>query len=228
MHESRFYPNGEESQHPTSSMNTRHFKFSEINRAAYNPRVALKPSDKEYQDIRASIEEFGVVGGLVVNTRTTPPTVVGGHQRITILKDMGETGANFHTVDLDPTAEKKLNVILNKVTGRWNPTALDELLTELHGQGIDLESLGFAPIELDHLLRPTAKIDAAKRTLAERFMVPPFTVLSAREGWWQDRKSAWIALGIQSEVGRGENLLKMSDTILEPNPKKRAKKKAAK
>lgn len=34
-------------------------------------------------------------------------------------------------------------------------------------------------------------------------MIPPFTVLNAREGWWQDRKKAWLALGIKSEEGRG-------------------------
>lgn len=28
--------------------------------------------------------------------------------------------------------------------------------------------------------------------------------MNAREGWWQDRKRAWLALGIQSELGRGE------------------------
>ncbi len=46
---------------------------------------------------------------------------------------------------------------------------------------------------------------APKRSgnLAERFIIPPFTVLSAREGWWQSRKRAWIALGIKSELGRG-------------------------
>lgn len=41
--------------------------------------------------------------------------------------------------------------------------------------------------------------------LAERFLVPPFTVFNAREGLWQDRKRAWLALGIQSELGRGDN-----------------------
>lgn len=41
--------------------------------------------------------------------------------------------------------------------------------------------------------------------LSRRFMVPPFTVLSAREGWWQDRKRAWLDLGIQSELGRGDD-----------------------
>lgn len=58
--------------------------------------------------------------------------------------------------------------------------------------------------------------------LSDRFKLPPFTVFDARQGIWQDRKRAWLALGIQSEVGRGENLLNMSDTVLEPDPVKRA------
>jgi hypothetical protein len=32
-------------------------------------------------------------------------------------------------------------------------------------------------------------------TLADRFGIPPFSVLNAREGWWQNRKRAWIDLG---------------------------------
>jgi DNA modification methylase len=38
--------------------------------------------------------------------------------------------------------------------------------------------------------------------VASRFIMPPFSVLNAREGDWQDRKRAWIALGIKSEQGR--------------------------
>ena len=40
-------------------------------------------------------------------------------------------------------------------------------------------------------------------TLGEAFLIPPFSVLNAREGWRQERKRAWLALGIQSELGRG-------------------------
>ncbi len=54
----------------------------------------------------------------------------------------------------------------------------------------------------------------ATATLAARFLVPPFSVLDARQGYWQDRRRAWIALGIRSEEGRPKNLLKMSDTVL--------------
>jgi hypothetical protein len=45
--------------------------------------------------------------------------------------------------------------------------------------------------------------DAPKGNLSDRFMIPPFTVLNAREGWWQNRKKAWLAIGIKSELGRG-------------------------
>lgn len=42
--------------------------------------------------------------------------------------------------------------------------------------------------------------------LAERFLVPPFSVLDARQGFWQERKRGWLALGIQSELGRGDDM----------------------
>lgn len=67
---------------------------------------------------------------------------------------------------------------------------------------------------------------AARASLAERFGVPPFSVLDARQGYWQERKRAWLGLGIRSEIGRGANLLGMSETVLEPDPEKRAAKKA--
>ena len=38
--------------------------------------------------------------------------------------------------------------------------------------------------------------------LADRFIIPPFSVLNAREGWWQERKKAWLALGIKGEETR--------------------------
>jgi len=56
--------------------------------------------------------------------------------------------------------------------------------------------------------------------LQPRFKHPPFSVLHAASGAWQKRKSAWLKLGIQSEVGRGENLLHMSDAARQGYEKK--------
>lgn len=46
--------------------------------------------------------------------------------------------------------------------------------------------------------------DAARASLSDRFLVPPFSVLDARQGYWQKRKKMWLSLGIKSELGRGE------------------------
>ena len=48
------------------------------------------------------------------------------------------------------------------------------------------------------------KVEPDLSTLAGRFIIPPFSVLDARQGEWQKRKRAWLSLGIQSELGRGE------------------------
>ena len=46
--------------------------------------------------------------------------------------------------------------------------------------------------------------------IADKFIVPPFSVLNAREGFWQERKRAWLSMGIEGEVGRGS--AKVSNT----------------
>jgi len=50
-------------------------------------------------------------------------------------------------------------------------------------------------------------VNGHKSVLARTFDYPPFSVLNAREGWWQERKRQWLALGIKSEVGRGGDLI---------------------
>lgn len=76
--------------------------------------------------------------------------------------------------------------------------------------GLDLDLIGFDAADLERLLAgdpadPEPEQSPLKVRLADRFGVPPFSVLSARDGWWQDRKRAWLALGIQSELGRGDS-----------------------
>lgn len=74
-------------------------------------------------------------------------------------------------------------------------------------------SEGFSPIGHQGTLEGGAEAIVAGGPLAKRWLAPPFTVLDARSGDWQERKAAWIGLGITSEIGRGENLLGFSDTV---------------
>ena len=61
------------------------------------------------------------------------------------------------------------------------------------------------PVERD--LFGELVVNGHKSVLARTFDYPPFSVLNAREGWWQERKRQWLALGIKSEVGRGGDLI---------------------
>jgi len=71
-----------------------------------------------------------------------------------------------------------------------------------------------APLNLGNDLFGEKILPPQLESLALRFGVPPFSVLNARDGWWQSRKAAWRSLGIASELGRtGYNKLSMSQTI---------------
>ena len=51
-------------------------------------------------------------------------------------------------------------------------------------------------------------------SLSERFLIPPFSVLDARQGYWQKRKRMWLDLGIRSELGRGSGINNQSEMAL--------------
>ena len=61
---------------------------------------------------------------MVWNRRTG--FVVGGHQRLKVLLDMGETEIDCVVVDLEPAKEKALNLALNRIQGDWDEAKLAE------------------------------------------------------------------------------------------------------
>lgn len=69
----------------------------------------------------------------------------------------------------------------------------------------DKELLALLPAETPNGSESDGGSGEARKTLSERFIIPPFSVLDARQGYWQARKRAWIALGIRGAEGRGEN-----------------------
>lgn len=136
-------------------MITEELTFDRVNPVPYNPRVELQPGDPEWEAIDASLDEFGQVQGLVWNKRSG--NLVAGHQRINVMKHRGRDKAHFTVVDLDPDAEKRLNLILNKVSGRWEPLKLQSLLAELNAAELDLTKLGWTPLELRNILATTPR-----------------------------------------------------------------------
>lgn len=104
-------------------------RIADMERAAYNPRVELRPGDDEYEALKYSLEHFDQVEPVVWNRRTN--RVVGGHQRLTVEQDLGREEVYVSVVDLDDLKEKELNIALNKTGGRWDNEKLGQLLDEL-------------------------------------------------------------------------------------------------
>ena len=53
----------------------------------------------------------------------------------------------------------------------------------------------------------------SRGAVADKFTFPPFSILDAKQGAWQERKRAWSSLGIKGEIGRKHNLLSMSEAV---------------
>lgn len=131
------------------NLKTEKRKLTELRAAEYNPRKTLTPEDSEYQKIKRSIEEFGYVDPIIINE---DGTIIGGHQRTTVLKDLGYEEVDVVVVDLDKQKEKALNIALNKITGEWDELKLKDLLLDLDLGDYDITFTGFEQKDLTELV----------------------------------------------------------------------------
>lgn len=108
----------------TNPMRMERRRLADLIPAAYNPRKALTPEDPEYQDIKASIQGLGYADPIVINY---DGTIIKGHQRRTVMMDMGIEEAEVVVLDIrDKAKEKMINVALNKITGKWDLQIMGE------------------------------------------------------------------------------------------------------
>ena len=132
-----------------SAMQWKTLSVDALRPAAYNPRKKLKAGDKEYEKIKNSILEFGYVEPIIVNYDMT---VIGGHQRLTVLKDLGYTEVQCVEVHIeDENKVKALNIALNKITGAWNEQLLADLIVDLQAANFNTDFTGFEAPEIEQL-----------------------------------------------------------------------------
>lgn len=132
-------------------MNIQKLKTNILLPADYNPRKDLKPGDMEYEKLKRSIEEFGYVEPVIWNKSTG--NVVGGHQRLKILHQMGFEEVDCVVVELDEQKEKALNIALNKISGEWDNEKLALLISDLNDSAFDISLTGFDAAEIDELFK---------------------------------------------------------------------------
>jgi DNA modification methylase len=133
-------------------MRIQKMRLSDLNPAPYNPRKALKSGDPEYEKLKRSLQQFGYVELIVVNI-ANENTVISGHQRLNVLKDMGVEEEDCILVELDSEKEKALNIAMNKINGEWDKDKLALLITDLQGRDFDVSLTGFEAAEIDDLFK---------------------------------------------------------------------------
>ena len=187
-----------------------------------NPRLI---GESAIQKVADSIRSFGWRQPISVDAKGV---VIVGHVRLLAARKLGEETVPVDVVSHLSKSEVRAYRIADNRTNEesgWDLQILGLEMGDLSAAGLDMTLTGFDMEQVEELV-PPGKGEAAGPgggigSLVERFGVAPFSVLDARAGPWQDRKRAWLALGIESELGRGENLLQFSDTVLEAGqPKK--------
>ncbi len=147
--------------------------------AQYNPRKDLRPGDPEYEKIKRSIESFGYVEPIIVNK---DHTVIGGHQRLKVLEDLGEKEITCVVVDLPKDQEKALNLALNKIRGDWDMPKLRDLLDELQVLGFDASLTGFDSREIDEIM---AEFSESPQIIEDEPPDPPVDPITRPGDIWQ-------------------------------------------
>lgn len=166
-------------------------------------------SDDQIAQIAASIKEFGFTNPVLMDGENG---IIAGHGRVMAAKKLGLKEVPTIALPHLSEAQKRAYVIADNklaLNAGWDAELLKIEIGDLQSMDFDLTLLGFTEGELADMLVESPGGEGgegpANGSLSDRFLIPPFSVLNAREGWWQDRKREWLALGIKSELGRGEN-----------------------
>jgi len=118
-------------------MKIKEIEIQKLKPAEYNPRQITK---KQYNDLKESVEKFGLVDPIILNKDMT---VIGGHQRLKVCKDLNYDKISCVVLDLSKEEERELNIRLNKSGGEFDMDALANYF--------DVEELtdwGFKHVEL--------------------------------------------------------------------------------
>ncbi len=132
-------------------MKIQYVPIEDLQFADYNPRAATK---KEAAELKKSLERFGFVEPVVVNSDPKRKNIIiGGHFRVRTAKDLGIKEVPVHYVKIsEEKKERELNLRLNKNLGHWDAELLVEfdenMLLDVGFESGELDAM-FADLKLD-------------------------------------------------------------------------------
>lgn len=165
-----------------------YFPIGELIPYANNPRK----NDAAVDKVAASIKEFGFRVPIVIDKNKE---IVCGHTRLKAAKKLKLKEIPCVMAD-DLTDEqiKAYRLADNKVSefADWDDELLD---LELDDIDLDMEQFGF------EITEPSEDFSGGA-SMADKYLVPPFSVLRGDSGEWMSRKREWESFGIDSGKGR--------------------------
>jgi len=162
---------------------------------------------EQIEQIKKSILDFGNNDPIAIDELNV---IIEGHGRYRALLDLGyKTAEIIRLSHLTDEQKKAYRLIHNKMTmnSDFDLDKLEQELAELTAFDVDMTAFGFDESLFD-IDEPTEgeELDEHRETLQERFIVPPFSILDTKQGYWQDRKDIWKRI-IHSDEGREQGLL---------------------
>lgn len=174
-------------------------KISELKLAGYNPRAMTQ---EERDALKASIQEFGFAEPIVINIHPKRMNIViGGHQRISVAKEMGIEDVPCVELNLTLAKERQLNIRLNKNGGHWDLQALRKNfdVNDLLGWGFKSKELDFDVSALVHG-ENAEEVEPEKTSFVFRLGRIRFEVSDKQYASWIDAFTAESAKTDQEKV----------------------------
>ena len=183
----------------------------------YLPIKALKPYEKntrkhqkkDVDNIAKSIEKYGMCDAIGIWGEQN--IIVEGHGRMLACKQLGMTEVPCVRLDHLTDEQRREYAIAHNATAELSEWDLDILPDEL--ADLDLGDFDFdfgIEDEEEEAETEYSADDTEHKSLVDRFIAPPFSILDTRQGYWQDRKRQWKDLGIKSDIGRDAECMQSS------------------
>lgn len=187
--------------------------MSKVSEIKLDPRNYRIHGEENKRLIRKSLTECGAGRSILVDKNDIVIAGNGVYEqaqelglKVRIIESDGTELIAIKRTDLSSEDEKrKLLALADNLTSdssQFNFAAIveDFCTEELTDWNFDIDIFEV------NIEEPQKQDKGHAGSLREKFIIPPFSILDTKQGAWQERKRAWLELGIKSEVGREEQL----------------------
>lgn len=181
----------------------------------YDPRNYRIHTDKNKRLIRKSLEDCGAGCSILFDKNDC---IIAGNG---VYEQARELGLPVRIVESDGTeliaikrtdlstedSRRKALALADNYTSDTSVFDFDAIVEDFGADELDAWEFKIDDLNIDDISVDDVKPDKGRvGSLKERFIIPPFSVLDSKLGNWQDRKRAWLDLGIKSDDGREKEI----------------------